>query len=317
MCIGISPNQTMLGRSSPTALHFGQTECGRQVGVGLGRRCRTSCSGPRRRGRACGSRSSIPPCSCSGSMFWVTIVTSPPYPGSRRASASMGGVGHDVGGAEHAARLVVEIEHLLLVAVPGLDRGDVLEVDAGPQPVRVAERVDAAFLGDARPGQHDDAGRTEIPDAWAKSSAVLGWRTMAIEVLFVCTANICRSPMAEGVFRTLARRAGLVDAFDDRLGRDVGRPCRQRRRRAGDRGRRRRGYDIRRSSRAARDQRGPRQLRLSAGDGQQPSRGDALDGAARLSGKPTLFMKFAPRWASTKWRIRSADRRRLRGRART
>jgi protein-tyrosine phosphatase len=36
---------------------------------------------------------------------------------------------------------------------------------------------------------------------------------MAIGVLFVCTGNICRSPMAAGVFRVLARRAGMVDAF--------------------------------------------------------------------------------------------------------
>jgi protein-tyrosine phosphatase len=36
---------------------------------------------------------------------------------------------------------------------------------------------------------------------------------MTIGVLFVCTANICRSPTAEGVFRTLARRAGLESAF--------------------------------------------------------------------------------------------------------
>ena len=36
---------------------------------------------------------------------------------------------------------------------------------------------------------------------------------MTIGVLFVCTANICRSTMAEGVFRTLARRAGLEAAF--------------------------------------------------------------------------------------------------------
>ena len=36
---------------------------------------------------------------------------------------------------------------------------------------------------------------------------------MTIAVLFVCTANTCRSPMAEGVFRTLARHAGLAHAF--------------------------------------------------------------------------------------------------------
>jgi protein-tyrosine phosphatase len=36
---------------------------------------------------------------------------------------------------------------------------------------------------------------------------------MTIGVLFVCTGNICRSPMAAGVFRTLAARAGLADTF--------------------------------------------------------------------------------------------------------
>jgi protein-tyrosine phosphatase len=36
---------------------------------------------------------------------------------------------------------------------------------------------------------------------------------MTIGVLFVCTGNICRSPMAKGVFRTLVRDAGLADAF--------------------------------------------------------------------------------------------------------
>jgi protein-tyrosine phosphatase len=33
-------------------------------------------------------------------------------------------------------------------------------------------------------------------------------------VLFVCTGNICRSPTAEGVFRELAQRAGLVVRVD-------------------------------------------------------------------------------------------------------
>ena len=32
-----------------------------------------------------------------------------------------------------------------------------------------------------------------------------------IKVLFVCMGNICRSPMAEGVFRQLVRQAGLDD----------------------------------------------------------------------------------------------------------
>src|SRR5207342_3587719 len=82
-----------------------------------------------------------------------------------------------------------------------------------PQPVLVAEGVDAAFLGDARTRQHDDAGRQEVLVHGRHSSPVLGFRTMAIGVLFVCTGNICRSPMAAGVFRTLVRRAGLADAF--------------------------------------------------------------------------------------------------------
>ena len=32
-----------------------------------------------------------------------------------------------------------------------------------------------------------------------------------VGVLFVCTGNICRSPIAEGVFRTFVAQAGLVD----------------------------------------------------------------------------------------------------------
>lgn len=34
-----------------------------------------------------------------------------------------------------------------------------------------------------------------------------------ISVLFVCMGNICRSPMAEGVFRDLVAKAGLSDQF--------------------------------------------------------------------------------------------------------
>src|SRR5690348_12958772 len=46
-----------------------------------------------------------------------------------------------------------------------------------------------------------------------QSSAVLGCEAMTIGVLFVCTGNICRSPTAAGVFRTMARVAGFADAF--------------------------------------------------------------------------------------------------------
>ena len=34
-----------------------------------------------------------------------------------------------------------------------------------------------------------------------------------VSVLFVCLGNICRSPLAEGVFRSLAAEAGLADRF--------------------------------------------------------------------------------------------------------
>lgn len=35
-----------------------------------------------------------------------------------------------------------------------------------------------------------------------------------IKVLFVCAGNICRSPTAEAVFRSLVAKAGLTDAFE-------------------------------------------------------------------------------------------------------
>lgn len=46
---------------------------------------------------------------------------------------------------------------------------------------------------------------------------------MTIGILFVCTGNICRSPMAVGVFRAMARRAGLTEAFRiDSAGTSIG-----------------------------------------------------------------------------------------------
>jgi protein-tyrosine phosphatase len=35
-----------------------------------------------------------------------------------------------------------------------------------------------------------------------------------IKIIFVCLGNICRSPLAEGVFRHKVREAGLEDTFD-------------------------------------------------------------------------------------------------------
>ena len=36
---------------------------------------------------------------------------------------------------------------------------------------------------------------------------------MTVSVLFVCLGNICRSPMAEGVFRSMVENEGLDDKF--------------------------------------------------------------------------------------------------------
>src|SRR5437764_5754958 len=41
----------------------------------------------------------------------------------------------------------------------------------------------------------------------------LGAAKARTAVLFVCTGNICRSPTAEAVFRSLVERAGLSDAI--------------------------------------------------------------------------------------------------------
>lgn len=39
-------------------------------------------------------------------------------------------------------------------------------------------------------------------------------KTTRLKVLFVCLGNICRSPLAEGVFRHQVRSAGLADRFE-------------------------------------------------------------------------------------------------------
>jgi protein-tyrosine phosphatase len=37
---------------------------------------------------------------------------------------------------------------------------------------------------------------------------------MTIKVIFVCLGNICRSPMAEGIFQQMVDEAGLSDQFE-------------------------------------------------------------------------------------------------------
>ena len=55
------------------------------------------------------------------------------------------------------------------------------------------------------------------------------------KILFVCHGNICRSPMAEMIFRDLADKAGLGDAFrcfsaaisNDEIGNDIYPPAKR------------------------------------------------------------------------------------------
>lgn len=65
-----------------------------------------------------------------------------------------------------------------------------------------------------------------------------------VKVLFVCLGNICRSPTAEAVFRTLVEKAGLADLVEidscGTAGYHVGDPSDSRSRSAA----RRRGYDM-------------------------------------------------------------------------
>lgn len=35
-----------------------------------------------------------------------------------------------------------------------------------------------------------------------------------VRILFVCHGNICRSPMAEFIFKDMVRQAGLADQFE-------------------------------------------------------------------------------------------------------
>ena len=60
---------------------------------------------------------------------------------------------------------------------------------------------------------------------WLQSIPGFSWQNTAkmakekavVKVLMVCMGNICRSPMAEGVFRRLLQDVGLADKYTSNL----------------------------------------------------------------------------------------------------
>ena len=52
------------------------------------------------------------------------------------------------------------------------------------------------------------------PSDFATGEGPASFRTTPAELLFVCLGNICRSPLAEGVFLHLVRDAGLESSLD-------------------------------------------------------------------------------------------------------
>ena len=114
---------------------------------------------------------------------------------------------------------VVELVHEGRVAGEALGRRHLLEVVLGPQAVLVAEGAEPGLGRDAGAGEDHDVleiacrhGREPFkrcPALLSPDRAGQGKRGESaqgramIKVLFVCLGNICRSPLAEGVFRKL------------------------------------------------------------------------------------------------------------------
>src|SRR5690606_14742882 len=69
--------------------------------------------------------------------------------------------------------------------------------------------------GSAHDGPGEGAGRgtSAPPSTSGDTMARSGPFEAPTGVLFVCLGNICRSPLAEGVFTHLSREAGLDDRF--------------------------------------------------------------------------------------------------------
>lgn len=78
----------------------------------------------------------------------------------------------------------------------------------GSSPRRGQRSVERAF-----PPEHGPSDRSELGHDGTMTFDGSGAPSSVFRICFVCTGNICRSPMAEVVFRDLAMRAGL----DDRL----------------------------------------------------------------------------------------------------
>jgi protein-tyrosine phosphatase len=117
---------------------------------------------------------------------------------------------------------------------------------------------------------------------------------MPIGVLFVCSANICRSPMAKGVFTSFVRRAGLEQAFTiDSAGTlegHAGEPAAPFAREAA----RRRGYDI--SDHRSRTLTNEDLEKFAVPLGMDRSHLAAMRWMAPrpFADRPQLFLKFAP-----------------------
>ena len=152
---GTSPNQTMWGRTCP------RRQTGQRLSASMS-------PGQSRTARQLRQRAlSSSPCMCTrfreparswrSSTFWVTRSTSPAPLPLQPGQGQVGGVGLDA--RQAAPALVVEAVDQGRVAVEGLGCGHVLHPVVLPQPVRVPERAQPAFRGNARAGEDDDGGR--------------------------------------------------------------------------------------------------------------------------------------------------------------